>query len=80
MDLTLFSYLGAWYIGNMAYSTYNKNAGSACGGTEYSMAVATAQLAVGVVYGLYLWIAPDCRHLNNYFINNNLFFYFNLIF
>ena len=59
MDLV--AYLGVWYIGNMAYSTYNKNAGNECGGTDYSMAVATAQLAVGVLYAAYLWVAPDCR-------------------
>jgi len=29
--------------------------------TTWGMSVATGQLVVGVVYALYLWVAPDCR-------------------
>ena len=61
MDATLFGYLGAWYIGNMVYSSYNKNAEKAAGGKDYAVAIATTQLLVGVLYAAYLWIAPDCR-------------------
>ena len=53
--MELLGYLGAWYIGNMIYSTYNKEAGNNCGGVTQSMAVATAQLLVGVLFSFMMW-------------------------
>jgi hypothetical protein len=53
--MEIVGYLAAWYIGNMVYSTYNKEAGSNCGGKEQSMAVATAQLLVGVIFAFVMW-------------------------
>lgn len=61
MDFTLVAYLGAWYIGNMVYSTYNKLAERETGGKDFAVAIATTQLLVGVLYSVYLWIAPECR-------------------
>ena len=45
----------------------NKNAAIAAGkaanidGSEFAMTIATAQLLVGVIYALFLWVAPDAR-------------------
>jgi len=78
-------YVVVWYIGNILYLKYNKDAakafavqpmicpkGKKCPPTAmvpnghpdtsaWGMSVATGQLLVGVLYALYLWIAPDTR-------------------
>lgn len=86
--MTVVFYTALWYIGNILYIKYNKEASDAfaiqkmmcpknknCSGnnkhlmvadgkpdgTAWAMSVATGQLLVGVIYALYLWIAPDCR-------------------
>lgn len=61
IDVGLLIYFAFWYLGNSYYNIYNKNAAIATGGNDFAMTIATAQLAVGVVYALFLWIAPDAR-------------------
>lgn len=61
MDLALLAYFAFWYLGNYYYNIQNKNAAIASGGSDFAMTIATAQLAVGVIYALFLWIAPDAR-------------------
>lgn len=60
-DIALISYFAFWYLGNYYYNIQNKNAAIAAGGSDYAMTLATAQLGVGVIYALFLWIAPDAR-------------------
>lgn len=61
IDIPLITYFAFWYLGNYYYNIQNKNAAVAAGGSDYAMTIATAQLAVGVVYALFLWVAPDAR-------------------
>ena len=49
------------YLGNYYYNIQNKNAANASGGSDFAMTISTAQLAIGVVYAVFLWIAPDAR-------------------
>ena len=44
-----------------SYNIQNKNAANAAGGSDFAMTIATAQLAVGCIYGIFLWVAPDAR-------------------
>lgn len=60
-DPVLLTYFAFWYLGNYYYNIQNKNAAIASGGSEFAMSIATAQLAVGVVYAIFLWVAPDAR-------------------
>ena len=61
MDIPLLTYFAFWYLGNYYYNIQNKNAAIASGGSDFAMTIATAQLAVGVVYAIFLWVAPDAR-------------------
>lgn len=61
IDIPLLIYFAFWYLGNYYYNIQNKNASNAAGGSDYAMTIATAQLAVGVVYAVFLWVAPDAR-------------------
>lgn len=61
IDVPLLLYFAFWYLGNYYYNIQNKNAANAAGGSKFAMTIATAQLAVGVVYAIFLWIAPDAR-------------------
>ena len=62
--LQLLSYFFFWYLGNYYYNISNKLALKAAGGkTGYPMTIAALQMAVGVVYALYMWVAPDSRSL-----------------
>lgn len=61
VDLALWSYLAFWYLGNYYYNIQNKTAANAAGGSKFAMTIATVQLAVGVVYAIFLWVAPDAR-------------------
>jgi len=61
IDIPLLTYFAFWYLGNYYYNIQNKNASNASGGSDFAMTIATAQLAVGVIYALFLWIAPDAR-------------------
>jgi len=61
IDIPLLIYFAFWYLGNYYYNIQNKNASNAAGGSDYAMTIATAQLAVGVIYAVFLWVAPDAR-------------------
>jgi len=61
MDIPLLTYFAFWYLGNYYYNIQNKNAAIASGGSGFAMTIATAQLGVGVLYALFLWVAPDAR-------------------
>jgi solute carrier family 35 protein E1 len=65
LDIPLLTYFAFWYLGNYYYNIQNKNAAIGLGGSELAMTLATAQLAVGTVYALFLWAAPDARKLPN---------------
>ena len=66
-DIALLTYFAFWYLGNYYYNIQNKNAAIASGkaagidGSEFAMTIATAQLGVGVIYAIFLWVAPDAR-------------------
>ena len=60
----LLSYFLFWYIGNYYYNITNKMALRAAGGaTGFPMTISSLQLGVGVLYALFLWVAPDSRPL-----------------
>ena len=61
IDIPLLVYFAFWYLGNYYYNIQNKTAAIAAGGSDFAMTIATAQLAVGVVYAIFLWVAPDAR-------------------
>jgi solute carrier family 35 protein E1 len=61
IDIELYVYLGLWYAGNYYYNIYNKLSSKAGGGTEFVMTLALLQMAVGAVYSLFLWFAPEAR-------------------
>lgn len=61
VDVVLITYFAFWYLGNYYYNIQNKNAAIALGGSDFAMTLATAQLAVGVIYAIFLWVAPDAR-------------------
>lgn len=51
-----------WYAGNYFYNISNKKALKAAGGKDgFPMTISTLQLGVGVIYALFLWVAPDAR-------------------
>jgi len=58
----LMFYFLFWYIGNYYYNITNKLALKAAGGSAgFPMTISALQLAVGAVYGIFLWLAPDAR-------------------
>lgn len=61
IDIPLLIYFAFWYLGNYYYNIQNKRAANAAGGSDFAMTIATAQLAVGSVYAIFLWVAPDAR-------------------
>jgi solute carrier family 35 protein E1 len=63
VDIPLLTYFALWYLGNYYYNIQNKNAAIEAGGSDFAMTIATAQLAVGCVYALFLWVAPDARKM-----------------
>lgn len=51
-----------WYVGNYYYNITNKLALKAAGGSSgFPMTISALQLAVGAIYGIFLWLAPDAR-------------------
>ena len=51
-----------WYVGNYYYNVSNKLALKAAGGSAgFPMTISALQLAVGCIYALFLWVAPDAR-------------------
>ena len=63
IDIPLLSYFAFWYLGNYYYNIQNKNAANEAEDTKYAMTLSVIQLAVGVCYCTFLWIAPDARKL-----------------
>ena len=64
VDVTLLVYFALWYLGNYFYTINNKIALNAAGGaTGFPVTVAFLQIALGAVYALFLWAAPDGRKL-----------------
>jgi solute carrier family 35, member E1 len=61
IDIPLLSYFALWYLGNYYYNIQNKRAANAAGGSDFAMTIATAQLAVGAIYAIFLWVAPEAR-------------------
>mmetsp|Transcript_9302 Transcript_9302/g.12293 ORF Transcript_9302/g.12293 Transcript_9302/m.12293 type:complete len:396 (+) Transcript_9302:83-1270(+) len=62
IDIALIAYFFFWYLGNYYYNITNKLALKAAGGSEgFPMTISALQLGVGVIYALFLWVAPDAR-------------------
>jgi len=62
IDVPLMLYFLFWYVGNYYYNITNKLALKAAGGSAgFPMTISALQLAVGAVYGIFLWLAPDAR-------------------
>jgi solute carrier family 35 protein E1 len=61
IDIPLLTYFAFWYLGNYYYNIQNKRAAVAAGGSDFAMTIATAQLAIGAIYAIFLWVAPDAR-------------------
>jgi len=61
-DIGLILYFLFWYVGNYYYNITNKLALKASGGkTGFPMAISSLQLGIGMLYGIFLWLAPDAR-------------------
>lgn len=62
IDIPLIIYFVLWYVGNYYYNISNKLALKAAGGSAgFPMTISGLQLAVGCLYALFLWVAPDAR-------------------
>jgi len=61
IDIPLLLYFAFWYLGNYYYNIQNKNAAIAAGGEHFAMTLTTGQLVFGVLYAIFLWVAPDAR-------------------
>jgi len=62
IDVPLLICIGLWYLGNFYYNITNKVALNCTGGLAgFPLTIATLQLGVGVIYSLFLWVAPDAR-------------------
>merc|ERR1719432_647666 len=62
IDFALLLCFALWYLGNYYYNISNKLALTAAGGAAgFPMTIATLQLGVGVLYALFMWLAPDAR-------------------
>lgn len=62
LDIPLILYFLLWYVGNYYYNISNKLALRAAGGSAgYPMTISALQLAVGSLYALFMWAAPDAR-------------------
>jgi solute carrier family 35 protein E1 len=63
LDIPLLTYFAFWYLGNYYYNIQNKNAANEAEDTKYALTLSVVQLAVGVIYCVFLWAAPDARKL-----------------
>jgi len=61
MDFTLIFYFLFWFLGNYYYNIQNKNAANAANPHNVSLIIGTTQLAIGSIYAIFLWIAPNVR-------------------
>jgi len=63
-DFALLAAFAGWYYFNYYYTLNNKLALNAAGGsTGFPVTIAFLQMAIGAVYALFLWAAPDARPL-----------------
>jgi len=61
-DIPLLFYFIFFYIGNYGYSVTNKLALAQAGGKlGFPLTIATLQLAIGSLYAIFLWLAPEAR-------------------
>jgi solute carrier family 35 protein E1 len=66
IDIPLVLYFAFWYLGNYFYNITNKIALKAAGGSAgFPMTISGLQLGVGVLYALFIWVAPDARSTPN---------------
>merc|ERR1711972_1083749 len=66
IDVPLIMCFVLWYVGNYRYNISNKLALNAAGGAAgFPMTISALQLGVGVIYALFLWLAPDARKRPN---------------
>merc|ERR1712226_113655 len=66
IDIPLIACFVLWYYGNYRYNITNKLALKAAGGAAgFPMTISTLQLGVGVIYAMFLWLAPDARKRPN---------------
>lgn len=66
IDIPLLTYFFLWYLGNYYYNISNKLALKAAGGAAgFPMTISCLQLGVGVLYAMFLWLAPDARKTPN---------------
>ena len=64
VDVQLLLYFLGWYVGNYYYTLNNKLALKASGGaTGFPVTIGFMQMALGSLYALFLWAAPDARTL-----------------
>lgn len=63
MSSELVTYFTVWYVGNIAYNEYNKGAAHSADAdkTKFAMTIATAQLAVGAVYAIFMWMTGSWK-------------------
>jgi len=62
VDWSLIMYFAGWYLGNYYYTLNNKYALKAAGGaTGFPVTIGFLQMALGSLYAIYLWAAPDAR-------------------
>jgi solute carrier family 35 protein E1 len=62
VDVPLFLCVAMWYLGNYYYNIFNKVALTAAGGVAgFPFTIATFQMGIGVLYSIFLWLAPDAR-------------------
>jgi len=65
-DLKLIVLIILWYVGNYNHNITNKLALNAGGGAlGYPLTISTGFLGVGVIYALFMWMAPDGRPMPN---------------
>jgi solute carrier family 35 protein E1 len=70
LDISLLLNFMFWYLGNYYYNIQNKMASNASGGSKFAFTIATIQLAIGVLYSVFLWIIPDSRKIPNITFND----------
>jgi len=64
VDIPLILGIALWYLGNYQCNVTTKVALKAAGGSAgFPLTIATLQLAVGALYAVFLWLAPDARPL-----------------
>jgi solute carrier family 35 protein E1 len=75
IDFALIAYFAGWYYFNYYYTLNNKYALNAAGGsTGFPVTVGFLQMAIGAVYALFLWTAPDARALPKVTMNDLIAF------